>query len=120
MFDSNGEHFFDGPEFFDTYVEKMPIGMKRESIFYELPYLEHINIIHLVYLMHIFKNVSYSLWTHISSKKSYIMALGEILFLRILKREIGQENKVEERMVPPSLLKKAMSHGFCRNMIFLW
>jgi hypothetical protein len=37
--------------------------------------------------------------------------LGEILFLQILKRNIGQENKVEERMVPLGLLKKAMSHG---------
>jgi hypothetical protein len=37
MFDSNGEPMFDDTEFFDTYVEKFPIGMKRKSIFYELP-----------------------------------------------------------------------------------
>jgi hypothetical protein len=29
---------FDDPNFFDTYVEKIPIGMKRKSVFYELPY----------------------------------------------------------------------------------
>ena len=34
MFDSNGESMFDDPKFFDTYVNKMPIGMKRKSIFH--------------------------------------------------------------------------------------
>ena len=29
LFDSNGEPMFDNPKFFDTYVEKMPIGMKK-------------------------------------------------------------------------------------------
>ena len=33
---------FDDPEFFDTYVEKFPIGMKRKYFFYELPYWEHL------------------------------------------------------------------------------
>ena len=70
MFDSNGEPMFDDTEFFDTYVEKFPIGMKRKSLFYELPYWEHLKISHLLYPMHIFKNVSSSLWRHISSKES--------------------------------------------------
>ena len=70
MFDSNGEVMFDDPEFFDTYDEKIPKGMKRKLIFYELPYWEHLKISHLLYPMHIFKNVSCSLWHHISSKKS--------------------------------------------------
>ena len=38
LFDSDGEPVFDDPEFFDSYVEKMPIRMKRISTFYELPY----------------------------------------------------------------------------------
>jgi hypothetical protein len=38
LFDSNQEPVFNDLEFFDTYVEKIPIGMKRRSIFYELPY----------------------------------------------------------------------------------
>ena len=38
IFDSNGEHMFNDPDFFDTYVEKLPIGMKRKSNFYDLPY----------------------------------------------------------------------------------
>ena len=66
MFDSNVEPLIDGPEFFDTYEEKMPIGMKRKSIFYDLSYWKHLNIVHLLDPMHILKNVSYSLWRHIS------------------------------------------------------
>ena len=38
MFDSNRDPMFDDPELFNTYVEKFPIGMKRKSIFYNLPY----------------------------------------------------------------------------------
>ena len=70
MLDSNGEPMFNDPEFFETYVEKFPIGIKRKYIFYTLPYWDHLKITHLLYLMHIFKNVSSSLWRHISSKKS--------------------------------------------------
>jgi hypothetical protein len=70
FFDSNGEPMFDDPEFFDTYVEKTLIGMKIKSIFYELPYWEHLKIGHLLDLMHILKNVSSSLWRHISWNKS--------------------------------------------------
>jgi hypothetical protein len=44
--------------------------MKRKSIFYELPYWEHLKISHLLDPMHIFKSVSSSLWRHISSKES--------------------------------------------------
>ena len=70
MFDSNGEPMFDDPELFNTYVEKFPIGMKMKSIFYNLPYCEHLTITHLLDPMHIFKNVSSYLWRHISSKQS--------------------------------------------------
>ena len=38
MFDSNGEPMFDDLEFFDTYFKKIPIGMKRKSILFEIPY----------------------------------------------------------------------------------
>jgi len=38
FFDSNGELVFDDTEYFDTYVEKMPIGEKRKFVFYELSY----------------------------------------------------------------------------------
>jgi len=70
MFNSNGQPMFDDPYLFDTYIEKFPIGMKRKFIFYELPYWEHLKISHLLDPVHIFKNVSTSLWRHISSKES--------------------------------------------------
>jgi hypothetical protein len=37
---------------------------------------------------------------------------GEILLLKLLKRGIGQEMKLEERLVSLGILKKVMSHGF--------
>ena len=70
LFDSDGEPMFNDLEVFDTYVEKMPIGMEMKSVFYEFPYWEHIKIGHLVYPLHILKNASYSLWRHISWNKS--------------------------------------------------
>ena len=69
MFDSNGEPMFDDSELFNTYDEKIPEGMSTKSLFYKLPYWEHINISHLLYPMHIFRNVSCSFWHNISSKK---------------------------------------------------
>ena len=79
MFDSNGEPMFNDPELFNTYVEKFPIGMKRKSIFYNLPYWEHLNFTHLLDPMHIFENVSSSLWRHISLKKSDTLAVRKDL-----------------------------------------
>ena len=87
MFDSNGEPMFDDPEFFDTYVEKFPIGMKRKSIFYNLPYWEHLKITHLLDPMHIFKNVSSSLWRHISSKQSDTLVVRKDLITSKTKKK---------------------------------
>ena len=88
LFDSNGEPLFDDPKFFDTYEEKMSIGMKRKSIFYELPYWEGLNIVHLLDPMRKFKNVSSYSWKHISSKKSDTLAFRRYLIsLNIKKRQ---------------------------------
>ena len=95
ILNSIGEPMFDDPELFNTYVDKIPKGMKIKSIFYELPYWEHLNIVNLLYLMHIFKNVSCSLWIHISSKKMTSCLPREILFLQILKISIGQNKKIK-------------------------
>ena len=38
MFNSNGEAMFDGVEIFNTYVENIPFGMKRNLVFYRIPY----------------------------------------------------------------------------------
>ena len=57
----------------------MSVGMKRKYIFYELPYWEYLKIVHLLDPMCILKNVSCSLWRHISSKKSDTLAIGRDL-----------------------------------------
>jgi hypothetical protein len=86
LFDSNGEPMFNDPEFFDTYVEKIPIGMKRKSMFYELPYWENINIGHFLDPMHILKNVSSSLWRHISwNKSNTIVVMRDLIALNTKK-----------------------------------
>ena len=41
--------------------------------------------------------------------------LGEILFLQNLKRNIVQDKKVEERLVPLGISKKAMPHVFLKK-----
>ena len=92
MLDSNGEPMFDEPYFFHTYVEKFPIRMKRKSVFYDLPYWEHLKIAHLLDPMHIFKNVSSSLWRHISSKQSDTLAVRKDLITQKLKINIGQDD----------------------------
>lgn len=84
---------FNDPNFFDTYVEKIPIGMKRKSIFYELPYWEHLKISHLLDPMHIFKNVSSLLWMHISSIKSDTLVSRRDLIYLNTKRGIGKKKR---------------------------
>ena len=79
MFNSNEETMFDDHEFFNTYVVKIPIGMKRKLVFFELPYWEHLKIVHLLDPMDIFKNVSCSLWCHISSKKRDNLSISKYL-----------------------------------------
>ena len=86
-FDSNVKPLNDGPKFFDHYKEKMPTRMKTKSIFCELPYWEHLNIFHLLDPMHIFKNVSSSLWRHISSKKSGILTIRRDFISSTTKKE---------------------------------
>jgi hypothetical protein len=63
---------YDDPVFFDNYVEKIPIGMKRKFVFYDIQFCKYVKISHLLDHMHILKIVSYSLWRHISLKKCHI------------------------------------------------
>ena len=39
---------FNDPEFFDTHVYEIPMGMKMKSTFYELPYWDNLVIFHLL------------------------------------------------------------------------
>ena len=87
MFDSNEDPMFDDLEFFDTYVEKFPIRMKRKYVFYDLPYWDHLKISQLLYPMHVFKNISSSLWRHISSKESDTLASRRDLIFSKTKKE---------------------------------
>ena len=89
MFDSNAKPLINDFEFFDTYEEKMPIGMKIKSIIYELLYWEHLMIVHLLDPMHILKNVSFSLWRYISSKKSDTLAVRGDIISSNTKKNIG-------------------------------
>ena len=89
MLDSNGEPMF---ELFYTYVEKFPIGMKRKSIFYDLPYWQHIKVTHLLDPMHIFKMFHLLYGGIYKRKKVTHWLLGKILLLQKLKRNIGQDD----------------------------
>jgi hypothetical protein len=62
--------------------------------------------------MHIFK-IFHLLYggTYHGIKETHWL-LGDILLLQILKRDIGQETKLEEMLVSLVILKKVMSHGF--------
>ena len=112
ILDSNGEPMFDDLEFVDTYVEKIPFGMKRKSIFYNLPYWEHLNITHFLDPMQF--HLLYGGTYHRNKVTHWL--LGNILLLQKLKRNIGQEDyKVQDQrqLVPLICIsKKVMSHGF--------
>jgi hypothetical protein len=107
---------YDDLEFFHTYVEKIPIGMKTKSVFYELPYWEHLNIDYLLDPMHILKNVSYSLWRNIPLNKSDPLAIRRDIISSNGKRrhwprketrgEVGPSWSIKEGRDFPWILKK--------------
>ena len=55
---------------------------------------------------------------HPKRRTSYLPR--EILFLQILKRNIGQDKKIEERMDTLFHLKKVISQGFWRKKTLIW
>ena len=112
MFDSNVEHLIDSLEFFGHYKEKILVGMKWKSIFYNLPYWEHLKILHLLNPMNILKTVSYSLWRHISSKKSDTLAIRRDFISSNTKKKHWPKEENRGELVTLGLLKKVMPHGF--------
>ncbi|KAI5074065.1 hypothetical protein GOP47_0012078, partial [Adiantum capillus-veneris] len=64
-------------------VDGLPPGMKRLSLWYELPYWPRLMINHLLDPMHIFKNVGNLLWDHLTDKKD---TLGARVDLRNVDR----------------------------------
>jgi hypothetical protein len=83
---------FNDPKFFNIYVEKIPTRMKRQFVFYVLPYWEHLKISHLLDPMHILKNISSFLQRHVSPKKLKHWVLGDIFFLQILYNNISHKS----------------------------
>jgi hypothetical protein len=95
------EDFFDRGDLIEEPEEvvfNMPEGMKRKSIFYELPYWKDLLISHLLDPMHIFKNVPDSISRHISSKEKDTLSLRrDIVLLRtkLIEDICGQIGKMK-------------------------
>jgi hypothetical protein len=86
----------------------MPEGIKRKSIFYELLYWKDILIYHLLYPMHIFKNVPNSMFRHISSKEKGTLSSRRDISLSCTKFDrihfwLNKENETYEEA--PWILK---------------
>jgi hypothetical protein len=117
--DSNREPIFDDQNFFNAYVKKMPIGMNITSIFYEIPYWEHLKIYHLLDPMHRFINVTSSSLRYISSKKSDTLGVRRDLISSNTKKkkwlrkksrgEVGPSWSFKEGDVPWILKKYKFS-----------
>ena len=97
-----------------------PLGWKGNMSFMS-SYIGKILIFPTYYIPCIYLKMFHLLYggTYRQNKVTHWLS-GEILFLQKLKRNIGQDKKVEERLVPLGLSKKVMSHGFWRKKIFLW
>ena len=90
-------------------VVNMPEGMKRKSIFYELPYLKDLLISHLLDPMHIFKNVPDSIFRHISSKDKDTLSLRRdisLLCTKFDRRHLCPNKENETYVEAPWILKK--------------
>ena len=99
--------------------------MKRKSIFYNLPYWEHLKITHLLDPMHIFKKNSSYLWRHISSKQSDTLVVRKDLITSKIKKKNWPrllESTVSEEGIGPSnwYFKEGDVPWIFKNMIFIW
>ena len=84
-------------------------GMKRKSIFYELPYRKDLLISHLLDPMYIFKNVSNSIFQHISSKEKDTLSSRRDISLSRTKfdrRYLWPNRENETYAEAPWILKK--------------
>ena len=61
----------------------MPQGINRKSICYDLPYWKDLLIFHLLDPMHIFKNVTDSIYRHISAKIKALYLQEETLLFHV-------------------------------------
>ena len=90
-------------------VVNMLNGMKNKSIFYELPYWKDLLISHILYPMHIFKNVPDSIFQHISGKeKGTLSSRRDIVLLRTKfdRKYLWLNRENETYAKAPWILKK--------------
>ena len=64
-------------------MDDMPQGMNRKSTFYDLPYWKDLLICHLLDPMHILKNVTDSIYRHISAKIKTLYIQEETLLFHV-------------------------------------
>jgi hypothetical protein len=94
--------------------------MKMKSIFYELPFWEHLMISHLLDPMHIFKNISYSLWRNISSKESDTLGVSRDLISSKTKKKHCPRKESRREDGPSWSFKEGDVSWILKKKIFLW
>ena len=90
-------------------VVNMLNEMKRKSIFYDLPYWKDLLIAHLLDPMHIFKNVPYSIFRHISGKENDTLSSRRDISLSCTKsdrKHLWPNRENETYAEAPWILKK--------------
>lgn len=100
------DHSIEEPE---QVMVEMPKGMKRKSIFYDLPYWKDLLISHLIDPMHVFKNVPDSIFRHISSKdKDTLSSRRDIALSRTKfdRRHLWPSKENESYAEAPWILKR--------------
>jgi len=87
----------------------MPQGMNRKSIFYDLPYWKDLLICHLLYPMHVLKNVTNSIYRHILDKDKDTLSSRRDIALSCTKfdrRHLWPNRENETYAEAPWILKK--------------
>jgi len=69
-------------------LDRMPKRMNKPSKFYDLLYWRELKVANLLYPMHMFKNVSNSLWKHFSSTKKDTNAYRRDFAMSNTKKQI--------------------------------
>ena len=107
----------------------MPSGMKRKSIFYEIPYWKNLLIAHLLGHMHIFKNVPDSIFQHKSRKDKDKLSSRRDISLshaKFVRKHLWSNRENETYAEAPWILKKKRArptkkcHPFNKDTYWIW